>query len=200
MSLPALTLAQIAFNGENIIENMSDEDTIIKSASGASTSWVNLDLLTWATSELSITVDGIADQESNIVDNMGDDISGNKFDIVICAFSVHHLNDEDKKQYLQGIIKNRLNQDGIILMADIFRIDGEDREGYISRFASHIEGKWNKISDLEKIGILKHVTENDYPASLPEFLNEIAPSCGLSCEVLWTDTGNFEKLVLLKPL
>ena len=224
MSLPALSLAKIAFENPFLgIEDVSSDPSSEKSsevlsdqnigdiedglsASVVRTSWVNEDILSWASNTRQNHLNTIQVEQIQGVD--GPSISDSsstpghidKYDIVICAFSVHHLNDNDKVKFLKAIIKNKLNKDGIILMADIFRIENEDRDGYISRFGNHIEEKWNTITKQEKIDILSHVRGNDYPASLTHFLSEIAPGCGLSCDVKWSDTGNFEKLVVLRPI
>ena len=183
MSLSALTLAQAAFSGS------SDDSS---SSSTPRTLWLNDDLLNWAkTIEVDQTADGSLSTEHNQIE---------KFDIIVCAFSVHHLNDEDKQRYLTAIVNNKLKARGMILMADIFRIENEERDSYIERFGSHIEKNWDVITETQKAEVLKHVRENDYPASLDHFILHTAPECGLSCELIWSDTGDFEKLLVMKAL
>ena len=186
MSLPALKLAQEAFQ---IASENSDFDS---HGRYLSVSWKNEDLLQWARGiEAEYGADGSA---VNVAETQ------QKFDIIICAFSAHHLNDQDKIRFLQALKSNRLKTNGMILMADIFRIEEEDRDSYITRFGNHIETTWNSISKPDLVAVLKHVRENDYPASLQDFITSMSPACDLSCEVVWGDTGNFEKLVVLKAL
>ena len=186
MSLPALKLAQQAFQLE------SEHGDFDSNTRAPSTKWMNQDLLHWASgSEVEDGADGNAVSLAE---------SQQKFDIIICAFSVHHLNDQDKLRFLQALKSNRLKENGMILMADIFRIEEEDRDSYITRFGNHIEATWNSISKPDQAAVLKHVRENDYPASLQDFILSMSPACDLSCEVVWGDTGNFEKLVVLKAL
>lgn len=183
MSLSALTLAQAAFSGSSDLSSSSTKPRTL---------WLNDDLLNWAkTIEVDQTADGKLSNDHGEIE---------KFDIIICAFSVHHVNDEDKKRFLSAIVSNKLKASGIILMADIFRIENEDRDSYIERFGSHIEENWGVITDTQKKEVLKHVRENDYPASLEKFMLHTAPECGLSCELLWSDTGDFEKLLMMRPL
>ena len=170
MSLSALSHARLAF---------ADQPDV----STTSTVWLNDDILSWAK-----TIEMGSDEETICIQ---------KFDVIVCAFSVHHLDDEDKSKILTALVSNKLNKGGVILMADIFRIENEDRDEYIGRFRSHIEANWNVISPDQKIEVVKHVTENDFPASLQHFMSDIAPSCGLNCDLLWSDTADFEKLLKL---
>lgn len=174
MSLSALSHARLAFAGQSDIST---------SEATTSTAWLNDDILSWAK-----TIEMGSDDETRCVQ---------KFDIIVCAFSVHHLDDDDKTKILTALVSNKLNKGGVILMADIFRIGNEDRDEYIERFRSHIEANWNVISPDQKIEVVKHVTENDFPASLQHFMSDIAPSCGLNCDLLWGDTADFEKLLKL---
>lgn len=174
MSLSALSHARLAFAGQSDIST---------SEATTSTAWLNDDILSWAK-----TIEMGSDDETRCVQ---------KFDIIVCAFSVHHLDDDDKTKILTALVSNKLNKGGVILMADIFRIGNEDRDEYIERFRSHIEANWNVISPDQKIEVVKHVTENDFPASLQHFMSDIAPSCGLNCDLLWSDTADFEKLLKL---
>ena len=174
MSLSALSHARLAFAGP------SDVST---SEVTTSSIWLNDDILSWAkTTEMG------SDEDTRCIQ---------KFDVIVCAFSVHHLDDEDKTKILTALVSNKLNKGGVILMADIFRIENEDRDEYIGRFRSHIEANWNVITPDQKIEVVKHVTENDFPASLQHFMSTIAPSCGLNCDLLWSDSGDFEKLLKL---
>jgi 2-polyprenyl-3-methyl-5-hydroxy-6-metoxy-1,4-benzoquinol methylase len=182
MSLSALTLAQAAFSASSDLSASSKPRTL----------WLNDDLLNWAkTIEVDQTAGGSLSSEHSGIE---------KFDIILCAFSVHHVNDEDKQRFLTAIVNNKLKAGGMILMADIFRIENEDRDSYIERFASHIEVNWGVITATQKIEVLKHVRENDFPASLDYFMLHTAPECGLSCELLWSDTGDFEKLLMMRRI
>jgi SAM-dependent methyltransferase len=183
MSLSALTLAQLAFSGSSDLSSSSSKPRTL---------WLNDDLLNWAkTIEVDQIADGSLSSEHNEIE---------KFDIIVCAFSVHHVNDEDKQRFLSAIVSNKLKAGGMILMADIFRIENEDRDSYIERFGNHIEGSWGVVTDAQKTEVLKHVRENDFPASLDYFMLHTAPECGLSCELIWSDTGDFEKLLMMRPL
>lgn len=185
MSLPALKLAREGFNGfaqDNIVE---------ESSSRPETLWLNEDLLSWSRT---IIVDQLADER------LSDNSRIQQFDIIVCAFSVHHLNDEDKKKFLISLSENKLKKGGTILMADIFMIENEDRAAYLARFLNHINLNWDVLSEAQKRDVLEHVSENDYPASLHHFMSHMIPECGLSSELLWSDSNDFEKLLVLKHL
>ena len=185
MSLSALQLARVAF------ENSTSKSVTEEPSSGPETLWLNEDLLSWSRT---IEVDQIADGSMTMNSKI------QQFDIIVCAFSVHHLNDEDKRRVLTSLSENKLKKGGMILMADIFMINNEDRNAYLARFLNHITHNWGVISETQKMELLKHVSENDHPASLDTFMSHIVPECGLTCELLWSDTNDFEKLLVMKHI
>ena len=183
MSLPALKLAQKEF------DISSHHSTAEELSSKPETLWLNEDLLSWSrTIEVDQIADGSLSNNSRI----------QQFDIIVCTFSVHHLSDEDKKKVLVSLSGNKLKKGGIILMADIFMIENEDRNAYIARFLNHITHNWDVISETQKGELVKHVFENDFPAPLKYFMSHTVPECGLNCELLWSDSSDFEKLLVLK--
>ena len=48
------------------------------------------------------------------------------------------------------------------------------------------------------ISILTHVLGNDFPAPLEDFVANVVPAVDATAEVLWSDTGDFEKLLLIR--
>lgn len=185
MSLSALQLARVAF------ESSTSKIVAEGPSSGPETLWLNEDLLSWSRT---IEVDQIADG------SMTSNSKIQQFDVIVCAFSVHHLNDQDKRRVLTSLSENKLKKGGMILMADIFMIKNEDRDSYLARFLNHITHNWGVISETQKMEVLKHVSENDHPASLDTFMSHIVPECGLTCELLWSDTNDFEKLLVMKHI
>jgi len=73
-----------------------------------------------------------------------------RYDVVICVFSVHHLHDTDKQVFLRNVLKHRLKEGGIVLMADIFLTPNETRDGFMQRFGSHVERTWTSLSAEQK--------------------------------------------------
>lgn len=163
--------------------------------------WIEQDLLSWSRNEQptrQLDSADIAPDGSSVTTPLPDGMNTAKFDVVICAFSVHHLHDEGKQEFLNNVFQHRLKENGIILMADIFRTAGETREAYMDRFSTHIEREWKLLTQEQKTSILNHVLSNDFPAPLDTFISTTAANAGATAEVLWSDSANFEKLLLIR--
>ena len=181
LSQPALDLAQ---------KEMSLTEQSIKIR------WKQQDLLVWSQegndgNEVVVMDDGTTTPALSTS-------SDEKHDVIVCTFSVHHLHDDQKQQFLRNIFRHRLKPGGIMLMADVFMTAGETRDMYMDRFSTHIENTWTSLEREQVASILEHVLSNDFPAELDTFVSKIIPAIGATAEVLWSDTPNFEKLLLIR--
>ena len=57
-------------------------------------------------------------------------IGGEKFDVILTSFALHHLAAAQKSAFFQ-LAYSRLNQDGMLLLIDTVRDDGEDRKSVV---------------------------------------------------------------------
>ena len=109
--------------------------------------WAHEDLLQWSaatSTEAAVGVDGSLTPPPAPASEV-------RYDVVICAFSVHHLHDMDKQLFLRNVLQHRLKPNGIVLMADVFMKPQETRDGYMQRFGSHVERTWTSLS-TEEVG------------------------------------------------
>lgn len=163
--------------------------------------WIEQDLLSWSRNEPPIhrldSADVAPDGTPVVAPSQDGTGTTTKFDVVICAFSVHHLPDDKKQEFIKNVLQHRLNEGGIILMADVFMAPGETRDVYMDRFSTHIQKKWTLLTAEQKASILKHVLSNDFPAPLDNFLSTTVTSAGATAKVLWSESSNFEKLLLI---
>jgi SAM-dependent methyltransferase len=194
MSDPALELA-----AKNLQETPTDQEEYARFrefsssadfANGVKTAWVNSDVLNWASFDMTKT-SATKEPSSDAFD------SNDRFDLIICAFVIHHLSDENKRKYLRGILQNRMNPGGIMLMADVFRCNGEDRNEWLSRFHDALFS-WTALTEAQKAEFYHHISTSDYPATIEEFTHDIAPDCGWDAHVVWTNSNSIERLVVLR--
>jgi SAM-dependent methyltransferase len=185
LSLPALDLAKKAFHGD-VATDGTPKPT--------SAAFVHQDILKWASleTEADVATDGA------LIHDYSSGSGPRKFDVVVSSLVVHHLDDDKKGEFLAATFKNRLKAGGVVLMMDVFRKAGEDRETYLERYRRNI-ASWKGIPLEERESVLDHVVNNDFPAAISDFVERIVPSIGAEAKVIWSDSGDFEKLLVIKP-
>lgn len=86
-------------------------------------------------------------------------------DMVWIGLSLHHLLPPAKLTVLheaRGVVGDA----GQLLIYEPTSPDGEDRAGYLARFASVSQPLWQALTPAEWAGILAHVTHCDYPETV----------------------------------
>src|SRR3954454_821220 len=83
-------------------------------------------------------------------------------DVVWIGLSLHHLQPPDKLTILREA-RGVLGGQGQLLLYEPTCRDGEDRAGYLERFAGTHRPLWTALSDGEWTTILDHVTRCDFP-------------------------------------
>lgn len=87
---------------------------------------------------------------------------GAKFDVILSAFSIHHLSSEQKQLFLYHA-KQRLNPGGILLFLDVFRKEEESRARYLQRYSENIRKYWvDLIPEYQKL-LIEHIVDSDRP-------------------------------------
>ncbi|MGL5875297.1 MAG: class I SAM-dependent methyltransferase [Xenococcaceae cyanobacterium] len=98
------------------------------------------------------------------------------FDVVLASFVLHHLTIEQKDRII-GQIFQLLKTDGVFILIDLIRREGEDREAYIKRYLDGVRRNWKSLSDREISMIETHICQSNFPETL-ETLNSIAKKHG----------------------
>lgn len=109
--------------------------------------------------------------------------SNHQFDVILSAFSIHHLSKEQKEIYFSQI-KHHLTPRGTLLFVDIFRKEGESRSEYIKRYSKNIYKYWTQLTPEVQSSLIQHIEDSDYPeweSSLRE----------------WSKAAGFENVTLL---
>ena len=72
---------------------------------------------------------------------LGDDRVPPLLSVVTCLFSLHHLADPLKQRALTAL-RPCMAPGGCVVVADVFRLDGEGREAYLARYCARAEKDW----------------------------------------------------------
>lgn len=125
------------------------------------------------------------------------DTSHENFDLVHASFVLHHLEDEDKTEFLAAL-RQRIEPDGLFLWTDVFRIPGESREEYLARYCARIKTEWDAISADARDTIAGHIKEFDFPTDR-DHAAHAAQRTGWQLTWLWQGRYQAEAVALLRP-
>jgi ubiquinone/menaquinone biosynthesis C-methylase UbiE len=118
----------------------------------------------------------------------------NSFDIILASFSLHHLNIEQKNRII-GQILQLLKANGVFILVDAVRREGENRETYIKRYLDNVNRDWQLLSKQEILMVETHISNNDFPETR-ETLDSIARKHGfLRVECLYRDPLDTSQLL-----
>ncbi|MCP9848586.1 class I SAM-dependent methyltransferase [Cyanobium sp. Morenito 9A2] len=137
--------------------------------------WTHQDLLTWA-------------QQPD---------AGGGFDLISCSYALHHLLDDDKQRVLAALAQ-RLNTNGVLLIADVFRQGGESLPSYLERYTERVQTGWQVLSADQRLQVVEHLTSSDLPAEGDDFV-ERARREGWTHRWIWRGSHQAEALLLLWP-
>jgi len=115
------------------------------------------------------------------------------FDIIFIGLSFHHLPTHDKIPFLRSALA-RLKLSGGLVFFEPALLDGEDREGFLTRTSEHAHAAYTGVTPEELDGTLAHVRSADFPES-PTTYCRMARDAGFArAEVLYI---SHEKLFAL---
>ena len=120
---------------------------------------------------------------------------GERFDVVLASFSLHHLVDPANKQRALEGGGRLLTRDGFFAVVDVFCAESEPRDGYLERWIAHAMERYEELQDAEMKILSDHVRSRDYPVSLSMF-EKLGKQAGLEqFELLMTDQARLNCLV-----
>lgn len=98
-------------------------------------------------------------------------------DVILVSFALHHLTDTEKKSFLH-LCRKILTRNGLLIVIDLFRQDGESRTDCLESLCEKVRSDWAALDDSEKNTIIEHIRNHDYPSEVGAFL-ETAHAEGL---------------------
>jgi len=86
------------------------------------------------------------------------------YDLIYSSYAFHHLQEERKKDLLEKCYA-KLNTDGVLILIDHFKNDGQDRDNYIDEYVDNIKTNWAEITSEENDLIEEHMRGYDFPTT-----------------------------------
>jgi SAM-dependent methyltransferase len=88
--------------------------------------------------------------------------SGENFDVVFTSFALHHLATAEKEMFFQSACE-RLRKDGILLLIDTMREEGEERPVYLDRYCAWLRSNCETLAPVALDLLCDHIRGNDFP-------------------------------------
>jgi len=117
------------------------------------------------------------------------------FNLIHSSFAIHHLSDTQKGMVLDRIFQ-LLEPGGIFLLIDVFRLPGQSRPHYISRYLRMLREDWSGLSEPEKDLIEEHIIHFDFPADEDDVLS-MARNAGFN-QLDFTSPDEHHKMILFQ--
>lgn len=89
-------------------------------------------------------------------------LSGERFDLVIASYSLHHFSSKVKESVLAEISR-LLEEDGCFVWIDIYRRGEDSRDEYMRRIDRLINEEWRPMPQDARDASLEHIRNCDYP-------------------------------------
>lgn len=122
------------------------------------------------------------------------DAQKERFDIILASFSLHHLHLEQKDDLIAHLYQ-LLNQDGVLILIDVVRQEGEDRTTCIERYLQRIRQDWTALTPQEVASVVTHIASSDFPET-QTMLQQITLDRGFShSECLYQDKFKSSQLL-----
>jgi ubiquinone/menaquinone biosynthesis C-methylase UbiE len=119
-------------------------------------------------------------------------------DVVWIGLSLHHLQAPDK-QALMGAVRRAVGADGLFLIYEPFRREGEDRLAYLDRFERTVRPAWSALAPDELDSILRHVRAADFPET-PSAWAQLGRDAGFAdARELYADPAGLFKVFRFRP-
>lgn len=167
--------------------------------------WVCADLLDWSEERRKALQEEGAADASGVESSSRSSSSGStktssyppqRLHVVSCLFALHHLSDPLKQQALAAL-RASMAPGGSLLVADVFRKDGEDREAYLARYRARTV-EWVGLEKEEREVVLEHVCSSDYPSERSAFVALAGRAGWGKARWLWGGRHEAEAVVLLQ--
>lgn len=88
--------------------------------------------------------------------------SGEEFDVIFTSFALHHLASAEKELFFQ-LAYERLRKNGILLLIDTMREEGEERPVYLDRYCAWLRSNCETLTPTALDLLCDHVRGDDFP-------------------------------------
>lgn len=87
---------------------------------------------------------------------------GYKVDVIFTSFALHHLASADKARFFSAA-RERLNSNGILLLIDTMREEGEQRPVYLDRYCAWLRSACETLAPAALELLCAHIQTCDFP-------------------------------------
>jgi len=119
------------------------------------------------------------------------------WDVIFTGFAIHHLSSDEKQRFFHAA-GHRLSGQGCLILVDVVREEGQDRESYLDGYLKFMRETWTEVppDQLEEACI--HVRDHDYPECLST-LKQMAEDAGLNSCTLVSRHAQHHVLLFSRP-
>jgi hypothetical protein len=100
------------------------------------------------------------------------------YDVIFSSFALHHLTTEQKEGFFHHA-SSRLKTEGLLLLIDVMREEGQDLPTYLDAYCGTMRQEWLALEPLELDYAITHVRNHDQPET-PRLLKGMAERAGLA--------------------
>jgi ubiquinone/menaquinone biosynthesis C-methylase UbiE len=119
-------------------------------------------------------------------------------DVVWIGLSLHHLQTDDKRELMRAI-RSVIGDDGLFLIYEPFRLEGETRAVYLERYEKWSGSVWTALDPEEWIIMWEHVRTADFPEQASVWA-QLGRDAGFGhVRELFTDPAGMSKLFSYRP-
>jgi len=122
-----------------------------------------------------------------------------KFDIVLIAYSLHHLPTKEEKQAFLIQCKNLLKENGCFIVIDITRDKGLSRIEWLNLYEQYAANKCKLLSSIQHDEVMSHMKEHDFPEEI-ETYQALADSVGFKGFSVLKNYDNFFSFMVFSQI
>lgn len=100
------------------------------------------------------------------------------WDVIFTGFAIHHLPSEEKQRFFRAAARS-LSGQGWLILVDVVREEGQDRESYLDGYLKFMRETWTEVPAGQLEEACNHVRDHDYPECLST-LEQMAKAAGLN--------------------
>jgi SAM-dependent methyltransferase len=105
------------------------------------------------------------------------------YSVIYSSFALHHLPTEEKAEFFRRAARC-LDKNGLLLLVDVMRDDGENLESYIEHYLGWLRGGFTALDAQELDLVCDHITNSDLPEPVAVLQAQaLAAGLGNACRV-----------------
>ena len=119
-----------------------------------------------------------------------------QYDLIVASYTFHHLGARETKERVLRECRRVLRPNGLVVVIDVFRREGESREAYLHRWEGNARAAFTDLEEEEMTTLIDHVWSCDFPESLSTY-EELGTRAGYD-RVVSLAEDDLNRLVVLE--